>query len=430
MAGIEVGTSGITVLRTAPSQSGAAGTAPEALDRVPLEPGSLPDDLLLRIADGVPYVRLESGGHELVSVQKLYAGAIADVVHPRGLGTPDDPVAVAVPGWWSRRTVSEVTQALHEAGVSAVLVNEAEAAVAEYLAAGARGSGYGAVSQSLPDTVAVVGLRACQTSVAIVRDCDRTPVALQRPALVHGDGGKWLDRAVLRHLVAGLADLGCEVDASDPDVVAAARVALGQSQELREALSSSVSESILPSLPGVQGRVLLARTELEEVAASWVESVVGLLRTALERSPVSTDTVLLTGGLAAMPMVAQRISADLGLEVLVPQEPALVAVRGAERLRAVRVEAEAAAASQADQAEARLQRGGVWGAVKRVLRGHPLKHPFASGLAASAAATVPTAAVPVAPMSDADTGAATHPAVMERAEDTAPLSVPKTAVLG
>ena len=58
-------------------------------------------------------------------------------------------------------------------------------------------------------------------------NCDAVPIALQRPALVHGEGGGWLDRAVqlnpnyaqavyLRALTQTLIGDG---QAADPDVL-------------------------------------------------------------------------------------------------------------------------------------------------------------------------------------------------------------------
>lgn len=391
MTGIDVGTSRITVLRGAGRSGIDAPRAAETIERVAC--AGAPEDLLLRIADGAPYVRLRDGECELVSVHDLYARAVVDALrgsttdapdisgipdvrddagaradtgaldNTAAQGRPDEEPAVAVPAWWPRRAVLETSRALERAGIFAVLIDEAAAAVAEYRA-GRHDASAAASPLPLPDAMAVVTLRAGATSAAVVRGCAEASPALERPALVRAEGGRRLDRAVLRHLMRGLEEAGCTVDASDPRTAAAVGDLLVRSRALRESLSVAVAEAILPGIPGCDRKVLLARAELEALADPWVGSVVELLGTALERTESTVDTVLLTGGLAAMPLVAQRISADLGLEVLVPDEPELVAVRGAERLRLERAEVEAAAI---DAARARPALGGFWAAFRRSL---------------------------------------------------------------
>lgn len=313
MVGIEVGATRITV------SSG---------ESIPLDQELIPPDLLRRVADDTPYVWLNGDGHGLSPAWDVYAVAIADALRAHRLEERDEfPIGVAVPGGWAPRALSQVSAALAARGIDAVLLNDAEAAVAGYRTSGTR----------LPESVAVVGLRATQVSVVVVGGCDRDrPVALPSPTLVHDEGAERLDAAVLQHLIRGLADLGERVDVSDPEVLAAARGALEQCRRLRESLSTSARESELLDLPGVGHRVLLTRSELEELARPWADAVVGVLRMTLEQCVRPVGAVLLTGGPAAMPLISQRVSADLALEVHVPEQPSLVVARGAARLLAER----------------------------------------------------------------------------------------------
>ena len=328
MVGIEVGATKIT------RNDGSS---------IPLGHDTMPPDVLRRIADDLPHVRTIADSCELVSAYKIYAALVADALWTQQLGKEGDPpVALAVPGWWSPRALEQVRDAFSEQRINAVLVNDAEAAVAEYQAAGGE----------LPERVAVVSLRANHTSVVMVRDCAGDPTALMSPTVVHDEGGQHLDTAVLRHLIQGHEDLGDAIDTTDPDVIAAARTSLAQCTALREALSMSAREATHLDIPGFAQRMLLVRSELDELAAPWADVAIGIVRTALDECAEPADTVLLTGGLAAMPLISQRMSADLALDIRVPDDPHLIVARGAERLLARRLEVDRAP-------------NGVWSGLKR-----------------------------------------------------------------
>lgn len=283
-----------------------------------------PRDLLKRVAEGTPYVWLDEEHRcELRAAHDIYAEAIADALRDQHLGSFDEaPVALAVPGWWTQQALTRVRIALEKQGVNVRLANDAEAAVTEYLHQG----------HTLPENTAVVSLRAGYASVVIVRNCLEEPRALLTPALVHDEGGDYLNTAVLQHLVRGLVDLGEGIKIDDPHVISAARDALSQCRTVREALSTSSSESLLTNLPGTSHRIRLVRSELEELAEPWADSIMRMVSTAIDQAALPLEAVLLTGGLATMPLISQRISADLALEVYVPQAPAQAAARGAQKM--------------------------------------------------------------------------------------------------
>lgn len=302
---------------------------------LPFLQDDVPRDLLQRIADNRPYVWIGEHGCELRSAHSMYANAIAEALREGQPGGDAEapstaapstaaPIAVAVPSWWAPRTLARIHTALAEAGINAVLVNEAEAAVTEW-----RTSGH-----EVPDYVAVLSLRAEHVSVAIVRSYNGRPQALLSPTLVHDAGGVALDSAVLQHLVRGLGDLGETIDIHDPHTISAAQDALTQCTSLREALSAAATESVLLALPGAAHPIRVVRSEIEEIATPWADAVLRMLSTAIEQSDLQVRAVLITGGLAAMPLISQRISADLALDVLMPSEPTLVVARGAEAVAA------------------------------------------------------------------------------------------------
>lgn len=288
----------------------------------------VPRDLVVRVGEDRPVLTVV--GDEVVAraAHDVYAAAVAGALQHEQAGRPDGPGAtVAVPGWWGPSAVERVRDALAAEGLTVLTVTDAEAAVVAHQADGG----------SLPPTVAVVSLRATHAGVVIVRECTGSPAALPSPALMHDEGGDHLDTAVLRHLLGGLFDIGDAVDTSSARELRGAGPALAQCRRVREALSTSATESLRLELPGVTHSVRLVRSELEEVARPWADAVVEMVASAIGRSAEQVNAVLLTGGLAAMPLVSQRLSADLGLDVHMPESPELVVARGADRLGAAAV---------------------------------------------------------------------------------------------
>ncbi|WP_192497079.1 Hsp70 family protein [Gulosibacter chungangensis] len=282
-----------------------------------------PRDLLIRVADDLPYVTVTEDRAELYPAHEMYASAVGEALAVESVDAPADfRAAVAVPGWWTPRTLARVQDALRARGLDVLMVNDAEAAVVEYQRS----------TEPLPSTVAVVGLRASQVSAVVVKNCNTRPTALTSPVLVHNEGGDDLDVAVLQHVLQGLASDGYTVDPTDPDVLAAARASLADCRALRESLSLSVTESMQPEFPETTPRLRMVRSELEELATPWADTVVRTVGAVLEQCAAPIEAVLLMGGLANMPLISQRLSADLGLEVYVPDDPTLIVVRGAERL--------------------------------------------------------------------------------------------------
>lgn len=285
----------------------------------------VPRDLLIRVADNVPYVDLANDALTIRPSHEIYASAVACALS----GRPADPrdefrAALAVPGWWPPQTQSRVRQALSDLDVDITLVNDAEAAVVEYQALG----------NALSSTVAVVSLRSQQVSVVVVKNCSEKPLAMASPILVHEEGGYELDVAVLQHIMRGVTDLRQFDSHVDPILVSSVPSSLKHCHEMREALSVSTTESMTLRLADGEHRIRIVRGELEEISTPWADALVGIVRSALEHSALQVEAVLLTGGVAHMPLVSQRLSADLGLEIHVPDDPELIVAQGAERVMA------------------------------------------------------------------------------------------------
>lgn len=321
MAGIEVGSKRIVI------DGGSA---------LVFTPDALPHDLLLRIAQGAPLVHVDSGAAQLRAPEELYARAVAEAVAELAIDDAE-PTGVAFPGWWSPATEQRVRDALNESGVDVQLVNDAEAAVAATLLRDQVASPEGAVAgtvdsadnSAINGAVAVVNLRSGFTSVVIVQSAAEHRTALRTPTMVIPEGGSRLDTLMLRHLTSLLADAGDEIDRNDPPTIVAAQEALTVCRSYREQLSTSTVAAIDIDLPGATQSIRFVRSDLERLAKPWVDRVISMVDTVISESNAPVSAVLLTGGLAAMPLISQRVSADLAIEVSVASEPSGVAARGA-----------------------------------------------------------------------------------------------------
>ncbi|MFD1201441.1 Hsp70 family protein [Leucobacter albus] len=326
MVGIAAGTSRITL------SSG---------ERLPFEPRDKPvsqhSDLLVRIGDALPLVLVGVGadGEPTTVIEdaaELYAARLAATLRAGSLAGQQlslttelglaGELMLAVPGWWSPQVLSRINAAFSTHGMNVSLVNAAEAAVAGYRLNGA----------SLPQQVVVIDARRSFTSVVVVQECQARPHALLSPTFIHREGGDALDAAVLRHLVVGLKNVGDEIDTRNAATISAAQVALAECRQLREALSQRSTASLQLDLPGSAHPVLVARSELDELATPWTDTIVSMVRTAIEQSPKEVQAALITGGLAAMPLLTQRLSADLELDVHVPENLGMVIAEGANAL--------------------------------------------------------------------------------------------------
>lgn len=314
MIGIEVGATQVTL---------------SARDDAAPFPISAPPQLPHLIAQDLPHIEVSGFDCQLTSATDAFAQIVRDALESmdpkrsrRSNEEDATAVALAVPGWWSPTALDRVRNSLSEHDIQALVVNDAQAAVA----------GWSQERTTLPEAVAVVSLRSNGTSVVLVEECNTQPRALLSPTFANDEGGNFLDAAVLQHLIAGLQDMNQHIDVGEEKVISAAREALPACRELREELSLSAAESIQLNLPGNTKTVRVVRSELEELAAPWLDGVLANLGEAISQSPRPIRSVLLVGGLALMPLVSQRVSAELGLEVAVPTNPREIVAHGARIL--------------------------------------------------------------------------------------------------
>ncbi|MGZ5421876.1 MAG: Hsp70 family protein [Aeromicrobium sp.] len=281
------------------------------------------NELAARVGDRVPLIDRSPNGEvtEQLAHHRYAELLIRSIEQLRTGRKGGDVVAVAVPVWWTPRAKSLIHQAMAAAGQRRVVfVTDAEAAVRAYRAR------VGTVAK----TLAVVDIGAQDVSAAVLHECDsESPQVVGHAGFLHGAGGDDLDTRILQHVLTSLREQGAVFDASDPGVVAASNDLLRQCQEVKETLSTTSVATFTPQMPGVVSRFRLVRSEFDELARTWVQDIVRVVRDCIESTDHGVSEVLLVGGSSRIPAVAQQISAELGVLVYADDDPQTSTTRGA-----------------------------------------------------------------------------------------------------
>ncbi|MDT7711779.1 MAG: hypothetical protein QOG46_468 [Pseudonocardiales bacterium] len=184
-------------------------------------------------------------------------------------------------------------------------------------------------------TIAVYDLGGGTFDVAVLRKAsDNTFSTLGIPEGIGRLGGTDFDDAVFGHVLAAVPALS----ELEPEAAGEGRLqrsfALCRREciEAKEALSVDTEVTIPVLLPRIQSQVHLTRAQFEDLICPQVAETVEALRRTLRSAdvaPEDLDAVLLVGGSSRMPLVAQRLSAELGRPVAVDPHPQAAIALGA-----------------------------------------------------------------------------------------------------
>jgi actin-like ATPase involved in cell morphogenesis len=273
-------------------------------------------ELAARVGTTVPLVRREGRLVLTQAAHEAYVRAVATALD----GTTAESVAIVTPDWWTKRGRDMVAQTLeaHEAG-RFQLVSPAVAAVRA-----------AAEKHRLPTTVAVLDIGAESSSTTIVTADDGGHRVVGRPAVLHGQAGNHIDRRLMQHVLGWLGDDIHGAELTQAEIAAAGQSLQKQVKAAKELLSTRPVATLTPELPGANVELRLVRSEFDEVARETVDAIVAMLKANIVvNAPDGVEAVLLTGGSVSIPLVTQVISVELGLPVILENDPATLAVRGA-----------------------------------------------------------------------------------------------------
>lgn len=294
-------------------------------------PENLIRSFLPRVGDEVPLIAAGRAftAAELSARLVTWAGSIATQRHGAA-----PLIAIGHPSSWTGHRVESLRGALSDSGMEHVtLMPSAEAAAHHHDALLA-----GADAQPLRagDTVAVYDLGGTSFEATILRkDTGGGFGILGEPVAIADLGGAAFDDAVLDHAMrlSGTDTRGM------PD--ATTRIALARlrraSVAAKEALSFDADATIPLTLSGNASTVRITRSELEAMMDPALERTLDGLERALDSARVGADDlefILLTGGSAHIPLVAQRLSERFDLPLVTAADTA--AALGAARLGVLR----------------------------------------------------------------------------------------------
>jgi molecular chaperone DnaK (HSP70) len=276
-------------------------------------PDRVARDFLDRIGDEVPL----SMGDRHYPAESLAAALVAWVVDRVEAyeGMPATHLVVTHPVSWGahRRTVLQA--ALRDLDLPELTLLPRPVAAAEVFAATER--------LEVGQEVAVYSLGASRFEAAVLR---RGSFGFELRG--HADsadvlGGDLFDDLVAEHAAADLGELP-----ESPAALAALRAAC---VEAKERLSTAVAVTI-PAPPGSKkATVLVNRTEFDAMVRPVVEHTVRILRRAVQSTdePDALRAVVLVGGCATVPLIAELVSAAVRVRVVVAADPTTAIARGA-----------------------------------------------------------------------------------------------------
>ncbi|WP_426502573.1 Hsp70 family protein [Dactylosporangium sp. McL0621] len=274
-----------------------------------------------RIGDDVPLVVGDEG--RSYRPQDLLAALVRLVVDRlrEQEGERCAQVALTHPTGWGPYRLGRLNEALREVGLDDVILLPGPAAAAA--AAGTRRG---------PTLLAGYDLGGSSCTTFLVRRPPRGPAGV----LVHEEhavGGADLDDALVAHVRAAIGRAVAEAP-PDADSGPVAVLLRRDCTEARERLSDAGEAEVpLPWWAREAGRALhVTRTELEAMARpllrGTVESLAHLVRQG-DHDPEEVAGVLLVGGAARTPLVADLIAGRLALPILPDDDPQSAPARGA-----------------------------------------------------------------------------------------------------
>ncbi len=291
-----------------------------------VQPDRLEREFKRRLGDRVPYVL---GGQEF-SAQQLTASLLRTVVDEVAgrYGGPPERLALTHPANWGAHRRAVLLEAVRLAGVGEVTMLSEPAAAAVHFAS--------TELAEVGDAIAVYDLGGGTFDAAVLRKQPAEFELLGTPDGVEQLGGVDFDDRIFRYVLRSLDGAATDLDPDEPAVVAALVRLRRECTDAKEALSKDSETSVPVALPGSPpSSVHLSRVEFEDMIRPDVEQTVRCMRRALQSAslaPEDVRTVVLVGGSARIPLVAETLGHEFGRPVAVSTQPKLAVALGAALL--------------------------------------------------------------------------------------------------
>lgn len=276
------------------------------------------DGFLARVGDPVGLLTEDGATY---AGEDLTATAIECLVHEVSAGMDLPTIVVGHPATWSPFIVDTLMDALDRSGLSDVTpVTEAEAAL-RWLESTRGPLGDGAL--------VVYDLGASFLDITVLRTGANAGI-IGKPFRSDEVCGTQFDHLTMRYVLSHLADQA--IDPFDPATERALRDLRAACARGKEELSSETETDLTVELPGMRRHVRLVRGELEDLLRAPLAVSMGSVREAVHTAGLELrdiDSIVLIGGGASIPLVAEMVSSDLGLSAVSSDRPYVVAAIGA-----------------------------------------------------------------------------------------------------
>lgn len=303
-------------------EDGTVFVGDEAEARAPAHPERVIREFTRRIGDDVA-ITVADHFISPESVTALVARSVVDEVTRRAHAP--SALAVTHPLSWSRHRVNRLDAALEREGMHGVTF------IADPIAAAMHHAGTHEYRRG--DRIAVYDLGGTSFDAVVLRHEGGGEFSVTgEPVHLHDLGGADFDDLLLGHVIAN-ADADIVQMAEDS---AHSREALAQLRRdvvrAKETLSSAGDARIPVPFSADGASVRITRAEFEAMIGERLEPTLDAFERALESAATEhadLKAILLTGGSARVPLVAQRMSERFDRLLAVGDNPGLTAVAGA-----------------------------------------------------------------------------------------------------
>ncbi|WP_156094995.1 Hsp70 family protein [Nocardia lijiangensis] len=295
--------------------------APLADDASSMAPGLAVNGFVDRVGDPIDLIAADGSAHR---PEALVAGAVRYLTrYSAGAFTGPPAIAATYPSHWKPHGVQALREALDRMDMTGVaLVTEVDSVLARVESL-----------RGLPDDGAVVvyDLGGNGLSVSVARGTQQIGSTIRSAEF----GGSHIDDAIVQQVLRALDGELADVDLADPALLAPLRAVRSRCRQAKETLSAETAAVVEVELGRVRHDVRLVRSELEELIREPVAGSVGLVGEALRANDIDARevrAVVLAGGAAATPLVAELLSSEFHVPVTGEPEPLLTSAKGAALL--------------------------------------------------------------------------------------------------
>ncbi|WP_433734189.1 Hsp70 family protein [Nocardia sp. CA-129566] len=341
--GIKIGTTGFAAAAVAEqARAGASGRCAPRLETIQhqatliMTPGTAPTLARLgsgarpvqsglaitgfvdRVGDPIDLIAADGSAHR---PEDLVAGAVHYLTrYSAGAFTGAPAIAATYPSHWKSHDLQALREALDRMDMTGVdLVDEVGSILARV----------DATRGLPPDGIVVVyDLGGNGLSISLARRTEQIGTTIRSAEF----GGSHIDYAIFRHVLSGLdGELG-DIDLGDPALVAPLSELRLRCRQAKETLSAETVAVVEVELGRVRHEVRIVRSELEELIREPVVDSAAFIREALHANDIDAEdvrAVVLAGGAAATPLVAEMLSAEFHVPVIGEADSALTSAQGA-----------------------------------------------------------------------------------------------------